>query len=316
MHCAAGFGRLHLPMRIHVLGSAAGGGFPQWNCNCANCDGLRRGTIAARARTQSSIALTQDGRDWALVNASPDILAQIRALPALQPARAIRDTGIASVLLMDAQIDHVTGLLMLRERSAPLPLYATAQVIEDLSSGLTLLKALAHYCGTDRRVIEPGQAFSLPHLPDAELLPIALSSKAPPYSPHRHDPHPGDNIGLRIFDRKSGRQAFYAPGLGEVAPEVEAAMREADVLLVDGTFWREDEMIALGLSKKTAAEMGHLPQCGPGGMIALLDRMPAARKILIHINNSNPILREDGAERALLAAHGIEVAHDGMEIDL
>jgi len=301
-------------MKIRVLGSAAGGGFPQWNCNCANCDGLRRGTIRAQARTQSSIALTQNEQDWALVNASPDILAQIRALPALQPARAIRDTGIASVLLMDAQIDHVTGLLMLRERNSPLPLYATAQVIEDLSRGLTVLGALEHYCGTDRHLIDPGTAFSLPHLSDVELLPITLSSKAPPYSPHRHDPHPGDNIGLRILDRASGRQAFYAPGLGELSAGVESAMREADVLLIDGTFWREDEMIALGLSKKTAAEMGHLPQSGPGGMIEVLARMPAARKILIHINNSNPILREDSDERALLHAHGIEVAHDGMEI--
>lgn len=303
-------------MKIHVLGSAAGGGFPQWNCNCANCDGVRRGTIQARPRTQSSIAVSENGEDWVLVNASPDILAQIRALPALQPARALRDTGIAAVLLMDAQIDHVTGLLMLRERAQPLPLYATEQVVTDLTSGLTVLSALECYCRTERHAIQPGHAFAVPPLRATEFFPIALSSKAPPYSPHRNDPHPGDNIGLQITDRLSGRKAFYAPGLGALTPELDALMQQADVLLVDGTFWTEDEMISLGLSKKTAAEMGHLPQSGAGGMIALLDRMPARRKILIHINNSNPILREDSPERAVLARHGIEVAYDGMEIDL
>ena len=303
-------------MKIHILGSAAGGGFPQWNCNCANCDGLRRGAIPARARTQSSIALSEDGEDWVLVNASPDILAQIRALPALQPARAIRDTGIAAAILMDAQIDHVTGLLMLRERSQALPLYATAQVMTDLSAGLTVLSVLEHYCGTDRHPIRPGIPFAIPALRHTKFHPVTLSSKAPPYSPHRMDPHPGDNIGLEITSLRSGRRAFYAPGLGQLTPEVEQAMQAADVLLVDGTFWSADEMIALGLSQKTAADMGHLPQSGPGGMIDALDRLPASRKILIHINNSNPILREDSRERALLARHGIEVAHDGMEIIL
>lgn len=304
-------------MKIHVLGSAAGGGFPQWNCNCANCDGVRRGTIHARTRTQSSIAVTENSLDWVLVNASPDLLAQIKATPALQPARAVRDSGIAAVLLMDAQIDHVTGLLMLRERSTPLPLHATEQVMSDLSTGLNIAGALDHYCGLAWRPIAPGQGhFQVAPLENTLFSALALESKAPPYSPHRNDPHPGDNIGLQITDAASGRSAFYAPGLGAMTPAVDAAMRSAEVLLVDGTFWSADEMIRLGLSRKTAADMGHLPQSGPGGMIAVLDGMPAARKILIHINNSNPILREDSPERALLAQHGIEVAHDGMEIAL
>jgi len=138
-------------MRIRVLGSSAGGGFPQWNCNCPNCDGLRRGRLRARARTQSSIAISQDGTDWLLVNASPDILQQIRENPVLQPARQIRDSGIAAVLLMDAQIDHVTGLLMLRERRTPLPLLATAEVVSDISDGFPLTRILSHYCGTQTR---------------------------------------------------------------------------------------------------------------------------------------------------------------------
>ena len=304
-------------MKIRILGSAAGGGFPQWNCNCANCTGLRNGTIAATARTQSSIAVTENDSDWVLINASPDILAQLRAAPALQPARAVRDSGICAVLLMDAQIDHVTGLLMLRERSTPLPLYATTQVFGDLGSGLPLLNVLSHYCGVTQHVIAADDsAFAIAPLASIRFAAIALESKAPPYSPHRNDPHPGDNIGLRITDTVGGKSVFYAPGLGAITPAVDAAMRTADVLLVDGTFWTEEEMITLGLSKKPASQMGHLPQSGPGGMIAVLDDMPAARKILIHINNSNPILREDSPERALLHAHGIEVATDTMEICL
>lgn len=304
-------------MKIRILGSAAGGGFPQWNCNCANCNGLRKGAIAATARTQSSIAVTENDSDWVLINASPDILAQLRAAPALQPARAVRDSGICAVLLMDAQIDHVTGLLMLRERSTPLPLYATTQVFGDLGTGLPLLSVLSHYCGVEQHVIDlNNSAFTIAPLASTRFAAIALDSKAPPYSPHRNDPHAGDNIGLRITDTLGGKSVFYAPGLGAITPAVDAAMRAADVLLVDGTFWTEDEMITLGLSKKPASQMGHLAQSGPGGMIAVLDDMPATRKILIHINNSNPILREDSPERAILTAHGIEVATDTMEICL
>lgn len=304
-------------MKIRILGSAAGGGFPQWNCNCANCSGLRNGSIAATARTQSSIAVTENDSDWVLINASPDILAQLRGAPALQPARSVRDSGICAVLLMDAQIDHVTGLLMLRERSTPLPLYATTQVFGDLGAGLPLLNVLSHYCGVERHVIDLNDsAFTIAPLASTRFAAIALDSKAPPYSPHRNDPHAGDNIGLRITDTVGGKSVFYAPGLGAITPAVAAAMRAADVLLVDGTFWTEDEMITLGLSKKPASQMGHLAQSGPGGMIEILDDMPAARKILIHINNSNPILREDSPERAILVAHGIEVAADTMEICL
>lgn len=304
-------------MKIRILGSAAGGGFPQWNCNCFNCDGVRNGTIKAVSRTQSSIAVSEDGVDWVLVNASPDILLQIRSNPVLQPARAVRDSGIAAVLLMDAQIDHVTGLLMLRERGSPLPLYATEQVLEDLGQALPITRVLSHYCRVEPHPLAiDGSAFHIAPLARTTFLPVPLLSKAPPYSPHRDDPHPGDNIGLMLQDTASGARVFYAPGLGEMTEAVEAAMRQADVLLVDGTCWSDDEMLALGLSKKTARMMGHLAQSGEGGMISVLDRMPARRKILIHINNSNPILREDSPQRAELAAHGIEVAFDGMEIDV
>lgn len=303
-------------MHLRVLGSAAGGGFPQWNCNCPNCDGLRHGRIRACARTQSSIAVSTNGRDWLLVNASPDILAQIRATPELQPARAMRDSGIAAVLLMDAQIDHVTGLLMLRERQGPLPLLATREVLSDIGQGFPVTRILAHYCGTQiHEIASDASPFFAPGLPDLALQAVALCSKPPPYSPFRGAPRPGDNIGLILQSPLTGARAFYAPGLGEVTPELHALMAGCALVLVDGTFWSADEMQAMGLSRKSAADMGHLPQSGPGGMLEHLQRLPAStRKLLIHINNTNPILVEDSPERALLDSLGIEVARDGMDL--
>lgn len=310
-------------MKITVLGSAAGGGFPQWNCNCNNCRAVRAGHPGYTARTQSSIAVTANGADWLLVNASPDLLQQLKQTPALQPARAQRDTGIVATMLMDAQIDHVTGLLMMREGQRPMELYCTGSVWEDLSTGLPLAQTLSHYCGVNWCPLPTdGQTeVQIPHLEGLSFLPFPLISKAPPYSPNRYSPRLGDNVGLMIVNRHTGLRAIYAPGLGEVTPALETILQQADILLVDGTFWTENEMIDLGFSRKQAADMGHLPQTGPdgdgrGGMLGVLDRMPAKRKILIHINNTNPILDEHGPQRAVLARHGIEVAFDGMEIAL
>ncbi len=303
-------------MHIRVLGSAAGGGFPQWNCNCSNCDGLRRGRIQATARTQSSIAVSADGTDWLLVNASPDILAQLAQNPVLQPARSVRDSGIAAVLLMDAQIDHVTGLLMLRERTSPLPLLATPAVLSDLSDGFPITRILSHYCQVAPTELPiDGRPTAVPGLPGLQVQTVALSSKPPPYSPFRNNPRPGDNIGLVLHNPATGAQAFYAPGLAAMTPDLLATMAACSVVLVDGTFWTHDEMQRQGLSKKAALDMGHLPQSGPGGMIEQLDGLPThVRKILIHINNTNPILVDNSPERALLAERGIEVAFDGMDI--
>ncbi|WP_332672052.1 pyrroloquinoline quinone biosynthesis protein PqqB [Aromatoleum sp.] len=302
-------------MKIRVLGSAAGGGFPQWNCNCRNCDGLRRGTVRAQARTQSSIAVSGDDENWVLFNASPDVLQQIRSFPALQPARALRDTAIRAIVLIDAQIDHTTGLLMLREHRSPHPLWCTVEVRDDLSAGNPLFGVLGHYCGIDWREVPLGGRFDIDGAAGLAFEALPLTSNAPPYSPHRDQPRPGDNIGVTLVDAKSGRKAFYAPGLGEMEKHVWTAMQAADCVLVDGTLWTDDEMIRLGAAQKTSRAMGHLPQSGPGGMIEWLDRLPATtRKVLIHINNTNPILDEESRERAELAAHGIEVAYDGMEL--
>ena len=306
-------------MRITVLGAAAGGGFPQWNCNCRQCAGVRAGSLRAKPRTQSSIFVQgDDGVDGVLFNASPDILQQIRANPVLQPGRAQRDSAIAGVLLMDGQVDHVTGLFMLRERSNPLPIWCTDEVADDLTHGNPVLRVLGHFCGVQRhRIAIDGSSFTVPGVPGLRFRALPLSSKAAPYSPHRNNPTPGDNIGMLISDVVSGRTVFYAPGLGEISPAVLDAMHSADLVMVDGTFFTDDEMPALGLSTKTARSIGHLPQTGSGGMLSWLDQLPArTRRLLIHINNTNPILDEDSAAHALLRQHGVALCEDGMLIQL
>ena len=305
-------------MKVRILGSGAGGGFPQWNCNCPMCDGLRKGSIRASVRTQSSITVSGDDENWLLFNASPDVLQQLRSFPALQPARALRDTAIRAIVLIDAQIDHTAGLYMLREHRQPHEIWCTGLVREDLTSGNPLFKVLEHYCGLNWHDVPlAGDGFEIPGIGDLRFTALPLISNAPPYSPHRDNPQPGDNIGVTITDTRSGRRLFYAPGLGRMEEHVWAAMQAVDCVLVDGTLWTDDEMIRLGASKKTSRDMGHMPQSGDGGMIEWLDKLPATtRKILIHINNTNPILDEDSPQRAELAAHGIEVSFDGMDIAL
>lgn len=303
-------------MFVHVLGAAAGGGFPQWNCNCPNCHGLRSGSIKATARTQSSIAVSANGTDWVLFNTSPDILAQLAAFPALQPARSVRDTGIKAIIFMDSQIDHTTGLLMLRE-GCPHQVYCTDPVYQDLTSGFPVFNVLEHWNGGVQRHPIPlnGEPFQVEGIKELSFTAIVVDGKAPPYSPHRHQPHPGDNIGITVQDEVSGKQLFYAPGLGHISPGTRAAMEAADCVMVDGTFWQEDEMAVVGLGNKKAADMGHLPQSGPGGMLEVL-RDLHCRKILTHINNTNPILNEESEERRLVEAEGVEVAYDGMHFEL
>lgn len=304
-------------MKIFVLGSGAGGGFPQWNCNCPNCSGVRAGTIRASPRTQSSLAISDGGPDWLLVNASPDLRAQLEICPSLQPARAVRDTAIAAVLIVDAQIDHSTGLMTLREHTKRLPVYCTPSVHSDLTTGYPLLTVLEQFCGVDWHPVDAigREPFRIPEIPGVELLPIPLPGEAPPYSPRRHQPAEDDTIGITFVDRPSGKRVFYAPGLGGWTPPVIEAAEQADVVLIDGTLWKDDELADRGAAEKTGREMGHLAQTGDDGM---LDRLAplSARKILIHINNTNPILDEASPERAKLTAAGIEVAWDGMEIEV
>ena len=311
-------------MKIQVLGSAAGGGFPQWNCNCRNCAGYRAGTLNAKARTQSSIAVSANGEDWILFNTSPDIRQQLADFAPMQPNRQIRDTGIAAIVYMDSQIDHTTGLLMLRE-GCPHEVWCTDMVYQDLTTGFPVFKMLEHWNGgiTRNRIsVAAGEnSFVIPQVPEFKLTAVTLLSSAPPYSPHRNDPHPGDNIGILIEDTRSGKTLFYAPGLGQIEPHLKPIMQDADCLLVDGTIWRDDEMITSGVGDKLGVTMGHLAQMpneatGEAGMLAFLDTLDKPRKVLIHINNTNPILDEDSPERAEVLARGIEVSYDGMSIEL
>ena len=303
-------------MKVRVLGSGAGGGFPQWNCNCHNCHRIRHNTMNGKARSQSSIAVSTDNKNWLLINTSPDIRSQLEAFPAIQPKEGIRDTGIKAILLIDSQIDHTTGMLMLRE-GKPLEVYCTEMVKQDLSTGFPLFTMLKDYCTVNHHAVPvDGSSFTIPAIEDLRFYTQALKSKAPPYSPHRHDPHEGDNIGVIIEQISTGKKVFYSPGLGEIEPHVMTAMQEVDCLLVDGTFWTDDEMCTQQISHKRAREIGHLPQSGPGGMIEVLSGVAKARKILIHINNTNPILDDDSEQRKILDAAGIEVAYDGLEVDL
>ena len=303
-------------MYIYVLGSAAGGGFPQWNCNCPNCHGVRTGSIQAKARTQSSIAVSENGTDWVLLNASPDIRQQLFEFKAAQPARKLRDTGITSVILMDSQLDHTTGLLTLRE-GCPMNVWCTEMVHQDLTSGFPVFNMLKHWSGgLQYNEINPKQAFKIDGFENLEFLPLIIKSAAPPYSPHRNDPHDGDNIALIIKDHKTQKQLFYAPGLGKIDDQIMQIMQSSDCIMIDGTLWTDDEMQQTGVGTKTGREMGHLYISGEGGSLSYLNQLNTPKKVLIHINNTNPILNENSSQFAELKANGVEVAYDGMQIEL
>ncbi|MCK5498320.1 MAG: pyrroloquinoline quinone biosynthesis protein PqqB [Gammaproteobacteria bacterium] len=304
-------------MHIHLLGTGAGGGFPQWNCNCHNCSRIRKGEIKSSRRTQSSITISGNGEDWVLFNASPDIRAQIESFPPLQPGRAVRDTGICSIILCDAQIDHTTGLIIMREHIEPWDIYCTAAVREDMTTGYPIFSMLEHFRGVNWHEVDTEQTpFTIPKADNLIFTAVPLKSEAPPFSPHRHNTVPGDNVGFRVEDTSTGKNLFYAPGLGEVEDHVVEYIADADCVLIDGTVWTDDEMSNEGISDKRAKEMGHLDQSGEGGIMSILAPLTKPRKILIHINNTNPILDEESPQHAALSDAGIEVSYDGMDIIL
>lgn len=304
-------------MKIQVLGSGAGGGLPQFNCNCDNCKAYKEGKKSVKRRTQSSIALSENGEDWVLCNASPDILEQIHNSPFLHPKEK-RETKIKAVVLNDAQIDHTTGLLMLRE-GCPHEVYCTKEVHEDLNTSFPIFKMLTHWNGGGLKwneIIPNNQAFTIPVMPNHEFFAVPLISNAPPYSKYRDIPRDGDNIGIIVVNKKTNKKLFYLPGLGVLEKHVFEAMKDADVILIEGTLWTNDEMIKGNFSSKLGTDMGHMPLSGEGGLIEVLDSLKKPRKILIHINNTNPILDEENDEYKELISHGIEVSYDGMSIDI
>ena len=306
---------------IRVLGSAAGGGFPQWNCGCANCVGIRNGNLAAVARTQESVAISADGRSWFLLNASPEIRQQIESFPALRP-RARRDTPIHGIVLTNGDLDHCLGLLSLRE-SQPLALYASERVRRGFTEGNALYRTLQRFEGQaiwhPLDLNEPATAIPLRRL-NGEPSGLTLRAFAVPGKAALHldqtKPDPGDNIGLIVADERTGRRLAYLPAAGTNSPTVAEAVAQADCVFFDGTFWSNDELIAQGASERRAEDMAHWPIGGPEGSLSFLARYAHARRIYIHINNTNPILREDSTERARVTAAGLEVAFDGMELTL
>jgi pyrroloquinoline quinone biosynthesis protein B len=298
-------------VKIRILGSAAGGGFPQWNCGCANCREGRRGWGRARPRTQESIAVSADGQSWFLINASPEIRAQIEACNDLWP-RADRHSPIAGILLTNGDLDHCLGLLSLRE-SHPLVVYATEAVRAGFTENNVLYRTLERFPGqVTWRKVELGR--EQPLGAGLQVTAIPAPGKLPVHLEGRRAPSPEDSVGF-VIRAESGPRLAYFSGIAGPSPEVQAAVADAAIVFFDGTFWSSDELIAAGLGTKRAEEMAHWPIGGPQGSLPFASRL-AGRTFYIHVNNTNPILIEDSPERRAVNDAGIQVAHDGLELDL
>jgi pyrroloquinoline quinone biosynthesis protein B len=295
---------------VRILGSAAGGGYPQWNCNCRVCSAARNGNGRALPRTQSSIAVRADRGPWYLVNASPDLRQQLAELPA-ERTSDLRVTPIAGIVLTDAEIDHTAGLLLLRESSVPLQVYSSEAVRHALTDHYPVLTMLERYCGIRWSRLDPGEQIVLDG--SLELEAFATGGDPPLYM--NGDGHGMTAMGLTIRDRESGGVFTYAPALEAIDDEIAERFRESDYVAVDGTFWTDDELVSLGLAERDAHAMGHLPLSGPNGSLEVLGALPG-KAILLHVNNTNPILLDDSEERAIVAGRGIDVARDGIEIQL
>src|SRR5215475_9930998 len=301
-----------------ILGAAAGGGFPQWNCNCDVCRLAWSGDPRVKPRTQASIAVTTrpDGpsstpeHQFVLINASPDLRQQIIATPALQP-RGVRMSPVAAVVLTGAEVDQTAGLLTLRERGA-FALYATAGTLSTLAAN-SIFRVLA----TDvvpRKAVDPGAPFGLPGGIEAELF--LVPGKAPLYLEGDNPQLEAEteaNVGIEV--RTKGARLVFIPGAAKLTPAIAARLADADVVLFDGTLFSDDEMIAAGAGAKTGRRMGHMPVGGRDGTLAALAGL-ARRRILIHINNTNPILVAGSPQRRAVEEAGFEVAEDGMRIEL
>jgi pyrroloquinoline quinone biosynthesis protein B len=299
------------PLRVHVLGAAAGGGLPQWNCACENCALVRAGDARVTARTQDALAVTATGERWLLVNASPDVLRQIERFPPLQP-RAPRDTRIAAVSLTNGDLDHVLGLLSLRE-SQPFAVLATESVRAGLVERNAMLRTLARTADQVRwRRFELGREIVLDEVGVA-VTPLPAPGKLPVHLVGLAEPSAEDNVALRIRALAGGPTLVVATAVGAWTG-IDEVVRGADTLLFDGTFWSEDELVRLGLGRAHARDMAHVPVGGAGGSLGRLATARCARRIYAHVNNTTPMLRADSPERAAVERAGWEVAFDGMEV--
>ncbi len=296
-------------LRVVVLGAAAGGGLPQWNCGCANCAAARAGRIPVQ--TQSSVAVSADGASWAVLNASPDIGRQILSQPVLHPTGP-RVSPIRAVLLTNGDIDHVAGLLTLREKQ-PFALYATREIHGVLAEN-PIFSALDPAL-VGRRTLALEEPAEL--VPGVEARLFAVPGKVPLYlegETVETDLEGEQTVGVEIRD--GARRAYYIPGCARLTADLAERLRGADLLLFDGTLWDDEEMIRLGLGQKTGRRMGHMPISGEGGSLAAFDGLGIARRVYVHMNNSNPVLVPEGPERRAAEAAGWTVGQDGMEIAL
>ena len=291
---------------MHILGSAAGGGIQQWNCGCKNCQAARQNIHSHNRQTQSSVAVSIDGKRWILLNASPDIRTQILSFPELGPTKGtIRDSAIEAIVLTDGEMDHIVGLLSLREQSK-LHLVCTRSIRRLLTHDFPLLKTLEKYCSI-RYSIFPFHTNSL------VISAFNVSAKKPSYAKMR--PKINDLvIGLKLISTKTKKMLVYLPCIPSITDDVKQFVDGCDCLLVDGTFWSNQEMVSLGITKRNASDMGHVPIEGKNGSLAWLRSLDIPKKIYIHINNTNPILLKTSKERKMVDEARIEVGYDGMEI--
>ena len=302
-------------MQIILLGTAAGGGFPQWNCWCAACRLARTDPSRAVPRSQSAAAVSADGERWFLLNASPDVHAQLARLPS-RPGPALRQSPVEGVVLTDAELDHSLGLVLLREARL-LQLAATDAVRAILEHDSGLLRVTSAFADVRVTPLLPGEPTPLTYR-DGCPSGIVVTPFAVPAGPPRFAAadRPGHTVGLVLRDDATGGTAVYAPGCGGFDAAVSRAVAGADVVLFDGTFWHDDELIALGISDRTARQMDHLPVSGPGGSLERLAALPARERVYTHINNTNPMLVEDSPERAEVERRGLRVGVDGMRFSL
>ncbi len=309
-------------MRIKVLGSGAGGGFPQWNCNCSNCRAVRAGAAGFTPRTQSSLAVSADGVNWALLNASPDLRAQIAAAPELAPTAGdpVRASPIKAVALTNGDVDHVAGLLTLRE-AQPFSVYAAGRVLEALGANpiFTILQTQLVpriELRADETIPLVGAGVDLGLTIRAFPVPGKVALYLEDKSAPNFGTAAGDTLGLEIGEAATGKSFFYIPGCARVDGALAKRLENAALLFFDGTLFRENEMIDQGLMGKTGSRMGHINMSGDDGSIAAIAPLAIARKIYVHINNSNPVLDVRSPERAATQATGWEIGADGMEVTL
>jgi len=306
-------------MKARVIGAAAGGGFPQWNSNAVACNRARRADPAAPARTQVSLAVSADGAHWFLLNASPDLRQQIEATPALQPHQGLRSSPIAGVVLTGADVDAIAGLLTLRARQ-PLTVSATSKVLAALAANPIFDVLAADVVKREALWLDRPQVLRLPDGTPSGLTveSFAVPGKVPLYLERAGEDPPivlgEETVGVSIADARS--RLFFIPGCAAMTASLSQRLQGADLVLFDGTLWRDDEMIRAGLGSKSGRRMGHMSLTGPEGTLAAFDALAVKRKILVHINNSNPVLLADSSERAELEAAGWEVAYDGMSLSL